>query len=191
MNTQTFENIEQARTHAMQLMQSDDNEQIVKTLSHILTSYPQDGQLLFLYASILAQQQQYDQAMEQFVQAVNYSPDFHIARFQLCLLAASTEKFELLEQHLAPLVALKDSHYLGYFANALALVFNDQLEQAAILIEQGIAINQENPALNHDMHQMLDRIKGSETEIQVDDEQTQSTNSVTSSVLLDIYKNTH
>ncbi len=205
-----FDSIEQARSSAIAAMQSKGATEPLTILTPALAQFPQDGLLLFLHASELAELGQYEQALEQFAQSIFNEPTLHIARFQLSLLAATLERFDLLEQHLPVLMELGESHYLGLFANALAAVFAGELERAASLLQAGIASNQENPALNHDMQQMLGRISvehsattqqastqaptSADAENSPSDkpqQEPESLSTLSGSVLLDIYKNTH
>lgn len=202
-----FESVEQARQMAFEAMQSDDQADNLELLSQTLAQFPHDGTLLYFYASELAEQQQFELALEQFSNAVFNEPQLHIARFQLALLASTMERGDLVEQHLPYLMELKNNHYLGYFSHALAAIFANDLDNAIVLLEGGIATNGENPALNHDMQQMLERIrqeqqlqspvdeaKAKAEQVQADESEQAEQDSIstlTGSVLLDIYKNTH
>lgn len=190
MTQTTFTSLEQATDMVITAMQSGDGQLALNSLQQALASYSQNGLLLFLYASELAQQQQYDLALTVFIDSVSHAPQLHIARFQLCLLAASADKFTLLEQHLPTLTALGQQHYLGCFAAGLTALLNDQISQANTLIGQGINLNQDNLALNHDMQQLLVRFADT-TDSKKDISTERASNTLSSSLLLDIYKNTH
>lgn len=186
-----FDTLEQAQQQALAALQSGNENQAMNILSASVTQFPHDGLLLYFYGAELAQQQQYELALEQLSNAVFNAPQLHIARFQLALLAGTMERSDLVEQHLPYLMELRESHYLGYFANALAAVFANDLDSAAQLIHSGIQENQENPALNQDMQQLLERVNSANQGQSDTDEAEQDNSNITGSVLLDIYKNTH
>ncbi|MFT4926013.1 MAG: tetratricopeptide (TPR) repeat protein [Phenylobacterium sp.] len=183
--------IEQARAMAIAAMQQQ-QPPALETLQQILSAWPHDGPLCFLYASELAAQQHYDQALAAFTDAVTFAPELHIARLQLCLLAASNEALELMQQHLPVLVALGEQDPIGCFAGALTAIFADDQPEgnvnASRLLQQGIKLNQQNPALNQDMEQLLSRINQAPAE---SESETNTSNTLDRSVLLDIYHNRH
>ena len=179
--------LEQARARALELIQASTEETLAQ-LQIVISLYPDDAILQFLYASELAQQEQYLEALSAFEQSVTLDNKFYIARFQLCLLAATLDQPKIVEQHLPSLMSLNEQHYLYHFAHAIFCILQQDEPQAIIYIKQGIELNNENLALNVDMKNLAqtlssDMVQESELLPQETDK-----NDVTNSMLLDIYK---
>ncbi|MFC3121524.1 tetratricopeptide repeat protein [Agaribacter flavus] len=136
---------------------SDAQELISKAIS----IFPQNGFICFLKAAIHAQNQQFEQAKITYAQSLELAPDLHIARFQLGLLQATLEDYDNAINVLHPLLQIQHE-YLPLFANALISVFQGNNTNAMISIEEGLKRNNDNPNLNKDMRDMLNRIKASE-----------------------------
>ncbi|GLR69998.1 hypothetical protein [Agaribacter marinus] len=127
--------------------------------------FPASGFICFLKAAIYAQEQHYDLAKKAYSESISLSPDLYIARFQLGLLQATLEEYDDAVQSLHPLLNT-EHEYLPLFANALICIFQGDNSNAIISIEEGIQRNTDNPNLNKDMREMLDRINGASAEQQ-------------------------
>ncbi|WP_199611735.1 tetratricopeptide repeat protein [Flocculibacter collagenilyticus] len=157
-----------------------------------LQNYPEHGQLYFLDAAILAQTGEYERAVTSYQQAITYAPELSIARFQLGLLLATLEEYEASRLTLQPLIAHTQG-YLAAFAQGLLHIFESNLTAATTSIEQGIALNQDNPSLNNDMQLMLTRLSipsESESTSQQNDN-TDEQEATDKTHLLDIYHSKH
>lgn len=191
----------QARERALALLQTS-TAQTLEQLQIIISLYPDDAILQFLYASELAQQEQYIEALSAFEKSVTLDKSFYIARFQLCLLAATLDHPKLVEQHLPSLMSLNTEHYLHHFAHAIFFILQQEEHQAITHIQQGIKLNHENLALNIDMQNLIQTLAvevNNDNEM-ISDEVVKSEivnkktvtedkqNDIANSMLLDIYK---
>jgi len=192
-----IETLEQARERALQLLDSS-TEKTLEQLQIIVSLYPSDAILQFLYASELAQQEQYLAALSAFEKSVTLNESFYIARFQLCLLASTLDQSDIVEQHLPSLMSLSTDYYLHHFAYAIFCILQHDEQQAIIYIKQGIKLNSENLALNIDMQNLMEtlmpetyddsKIGSNDTmKAETEFEEEQQTD-MTNSMLLDIYK---
>ena len=81
-----------------------------------------------------------------------------IARFQLgFFLLTSGDPGEALSVW-GPLALLPDGNYLRLFVGGLTHLIKDEFADAVQLLREGIAANDENPALNGDMALIVDQV---------------------------------
>jgi tetratricopeptide (TPR) repeat protein len=145
----------------MTAMQSDDRDEMVR-LDRLIKSHPDDPRLHFLRGSVLASIGRPIEAMSSLKKAVELAPDFAIARFQLGFFQlTSGEAVDALATW-GPIVLLPEDHYLRFFVGGLTHLIRDEFSETVTRLEQGIAANDENPALNRDMQLIIDQV----TEIQ-------------------------
>lgn len=192
MNT----NIESIREQALTIIQQaelTDSERIVR-LKNLCKLQENDYIVWFLLGSELAQQKSYDEALAAYTRSIELEQNFPIARFQLCLLALVVGRQETINQYLPYLIALPEVHYLHHFSKAIELVVKDDGAQAIASLKQGIEINNENEPLNADMHELISQINsqienGTQSEeLENDSQQAQTQHKISSSLLMDIYK---
>jgi Flp pilus assembly protein TadD len=130
----------------------------IQRIDRLIIEYPDDGRLHFLRGSLLAGIGRLIEALSALRRAVELVPDMAIARFQLgFFLLTSGEAAEALSVW-GPLALLPDSHYLRLFVGGLTHLIRDEFADASRLLEEGIAANEENPALNGDMTLLLQQI---------------------------------
>jgi tetratricopeptide (TPR) repeat protein len=128
-------------------------------LESILAEFPDDPRLHFLRGSLLAGRQDYAAARAAMQRAVDLAPGFAVARFQLgLLLLTSGEPHAALEKW-GPLQSLPPDHFLRLFVAGLSHLIQDDFGEAIRLIREGIAGNQENPAMNRDMQMIVDELE--------------------------------
>jgi len=117
--------------------------------------YPADPRLHFLRGSMLAAERRYPEAHAAMSRAIEVAPGYAIARFQLGLLELSSGDPAAALGTWAPLQALDEDNPLRLFSAGLEHMARDEFEAARAKLEQGIALNQENPALNRDMRMVI------------------------------------
>jgi len=124
----------------------------------LLAEYPEDGRLHFLRGSMLAGIGRPIEALPALRKAVELAPDLTIARFQLgFFLLTCGDAAEALSVW-GPLALLPADHYLRLFVGGLTHLIRDEFGEASRRLEEGIAVNQENPALNRDMQLLVEKI---------------------------------
>lgn len=130
----------------------------IEQADRLLVEYPEDGRLHFLRGSLLAGIGRSIEALSALRKAVELVPDMAIARFQLgFFLLTSGDAAEALSVW-GPLALLPDGHYLRYFVGGLTHLIRDEFADAVSMLEEGIAANQENPALNGDMGLIIEQV---------------------------------
>ena len=142
----------------MAAIQSDDQDEIMR-VDRLLRSYPDDPRLHFLRGSLLASIGRPIEALPSLRKAVDLAPDFAIARFQLGFFQlTSGEAVDALNTW-GPIVLLPEGHYLRFFVGGLTHLIRDEFPDTIARLEEGIAANEENPALNRDMQLIIDQVR--------------------------------
>ncbi|RQO63603.1 hypothetical protein DBR47_03505 [Paucibacter sp. KBW04] len=116
-------------------------------------------QAFFLLGSEYAQIGMTVEALLNFQRAVELDPDFAIARFQLGLLLLTTAQPDAALAAWAPLSDLGNVHPLSVFHSGLQHLIRDEFGECISCLLRGIELNTENPALNHDMQQIVNSIR--------------------------------
>ena len=99
------------------------------------------------------------EAHRSLTRAVALAPDFAIARFQLGLFQLTSGESENALETWGRLDKLADGHYLRNFVDGLRCLIRDDFAGVIEKLQQGIALNQENPPLNRDMQLIIDRCR--------------------------------
>lgn len=141
----------------MAAIQSDDRDEIART-DRMIAQYPDDPRLHFLRGSVLAGIGRPIEALSSLKHAVALAPDFAIARFQLGFFQlTSGEAVDALATW-GPIALLPDGHYLRFFVGGLTHLIRDEFDETVLRLREGIAANDENPALDHDMQLIIDQV---------------------------------
>lgn len=138
-------------------MQGDEDQ--IERIDSLLGDYPEDARLHFLRGSILIGQSRLIEAHRALSRAVTLAPDFAIARFQLGFFQLTSGEAENALETWGRLDRLPDGHYLRKFVDGLRCLIRDDFKGAIEDLEQGIALNHENPPLNRDMQLIVDRCR--------------------------------
>jgi tetratricopeptide (TPR) repeat protein len=128
-------------------------------LDALMASYPSDARLHFLKGSLLAGAQDYTAARREMRRAVDLAPDYAVARFQLGLLILTSGEPHAALEAWGPLHALPPDHFLRLFVRGLTHLINDEFSDAISLLAQGVAHNNENPAMNRDMQLVIEEAR--------------------------------
>ncbi len=98
------------------------------------------------------------EALAALKRAVELAPDFAIARFQLGFFQlTSGEAVDALTTW-GPIALLPEGHYLRFFVGGLTHLIRDEFPETVARLAEGMAANDENPALNHDMQLIIDKV---------------------------------
>ena len=112
----------------------------------------------YLLGAEYAQIQMHDRAIAEMETAVAIDPALATARLQLGLLLLGTGAAQRALDILQPLSTLDANNALRYFGNGLIHLIREELNNATASLQQGIALNIDNPALNSDMQRIIDEI---------------------------------
>jgi tetratricopeptide (TPR) repeat protein len=111
----------------------------------------------FLLGAEYAEISLYERAITHMEMALQLDPGFMIARLQLGLLVLSCGEGARAEAVLQ--VICEPENPLTLFAKGLIHLIHDQFHPALDCFEQGMAQNNDNPALNQNMQRIVDAVK--------------------------------
>lgn len=129
----------------------------VVMLKTLLERDPRQVQARYLLAAQHAQIGLRDRAEQGFREVVAQAPDFAIARFQLGQLLLVRDEAEPARETFAPLAARDDA--LGAYARAMRALIGEDRAEAARELRDGLALEQEIPALAADMQRLLEQLR--------------------------------
>jgi tetratricopeptide (TPR) repeat protein len=141
----------------VQAMQADEDQ--LERVDALLSEFPEDARLHFLRGSMLIGKGRLIEAHRALSRAVQLAPDFAIARFQLGFFQLTSNEAEKALETWGRLDRLPDGHYLRKFVDGLRCLIRDDFKGAIENLEQGIALNQENPPLSRDMNLIIERCR--------------------------------
>ena len=144
---------------ALRAAESNQHEQAITLLKRALEIAPGDGRLHYMLGAEHAQIGMYDRASLEMAKAIELDPDLTTARFQLGLLHLTSGRVDQAEQAWAPLDALDPDHCMRLFKTGLEHLAKDRFEDCADHLSRGIAANNFNPSLNHDMQRVLQTVE--------------------------------
>jgi tetratricopeptide (TPR) repeat protein len=114
---------------------------------------------VFLLAMEYAELMMYDRAIEGVEEAIRLAPEFSGPHYTLSLLLYNQGRYEEARAALRPLVELAShSDYYYHYGVALKAVLDHDLPKARKHLEQGIAVNDQNPAVAKTMVGMLEQL---------------------------------
>ena len=142
----------------MSAMQADDRDELARA-DRLILAYGDDARLHFLRGSMLAGIGRPIEALSSLRRAVELAPDFAIARFQLGFFQLTSGEAADALSTWGPIALLPDGHYLRYFVGGLTHLIRDEFDETIARLEEGIAANVENPALNGDMQLIIDQVR--------------------------------
>lgn len=134
---------------------SDDT---VNELEKAVAADPQSPSLRHLLGAQYAQAGRYEDAERELYRAVSLDPQAHVARLQLGLLHLTSGDAHRAISTWRPLESLEDGAALKSFKRGLEALIRDDFATCTRLLNEGIAHNSVNPALNEDMRKILERV---------------------------------
>lgn len=165
----------------------------VLEIDKLLEAFPEDARLHFLKGSNLVGQGRLIEAHTSLTRAVEIAPDFYIARFQLGLFQLTSGESDNALKTWARLDMLPEQHHLKLFVQGLRHLVRDEFSECISSLEEGIAINSENPPLNNDMNLLIEQCRSlleAHGENDVSAEPAENVDSTTS-VFLNQFKTKH
>lgn len=142
-----------------QALEEGDGDRALDILRQAHEDHPSSGQTLALLAAQHMQMGAPDAAEAAFIGALQRDPTLATARFQLGLLQYTSGRPQTAFQTWDSLELLGESHYLVWFKRAFAALAIDAFEDTLLLLDKGMAANQENAPLNHDMRMLAGQIE--------------------------------
>lgn len=121
-----------------------------------------EGPTLFMLGSEYAQLGLIEEAKDSMARAVEQSPDFPLARFQLGLLHLTSGDVPTALNVWEPLTSLDAAHpqaYLAAFHRGMRHLIADEFDAALLALREGIALNRDNEPLNGDMARLATSIE--------------------------------
>lgn len=116
-----------------------------------LADCPGDPRLHFLKGSLLIGQKRFVGAHRSMSRALEISPDYHLARFQLGFFELTSGEPDAALQTWLPLDVLPAGHWIRLFVEGLRHLAHDRFAECMASLREGIAANAENDPLNGDM----------------------------------------
>jgi tetratricopeptide (TPR) repeat protein len=120
---------------------------------------PGNAELYFLLGAEHAQRQEFTEAVQQMRTALDIDPKLHFARLQLGLLYLSMSKPDDSLAIWAPLEELEETAALKAFKRGLEALIRDDFKSCIGFLQRGIALNKQNAPLNHDMTQLIEKVR--------------------------------
>jgi hypothetical protein len=127
----------------------------LEEVARLLGEFPEDPRLHFLHGSLLAGQSRYPEARKAMATALAIAPGYALARFQLGFLELTSGEPGLALATWAPLDTLPADNPLRVFAEGLQHLIGDRFAETVRLLEYGIGLNRDNPAMNADMRLII------------------------------------
>jgi tetratricopeptide (TPR) repeat protein len=147
-----------------QALSSGDNDEALTVLQQARDAQPDSAQVLALLAAHHMQRGEIDAAEAAFIAALQRDPALTTPRFQLGLLQFTSARPLAAFQTWQPLESLGERHFLVLFKRAFAALAIDAFDDALLLLDQGIAQNEENVPLNQDMRMVAAHIQSLRTD---------------------------
>jgi Flp pilus assembly protein TadD len=128
-------------------------------IAALLNQHPEDPRLHFLKGALLAGNRDYANARVAMRRAVDIAPNYAVARFQLGFLLLTMGEPFAAQEAWGPLHGLPANNYLYLFAKGLCHLIRNEFEDATARLQDGIARNTENPAVNQDIVRIIEQIR--------------------------------
>lgn len=155
MQANTQSEYEIAMERALSASKMNDSETAINQFHAATLLEPGAAIPHFLIAAEYMELKQVDSAEVAYATAILLDPSLHIARFQLGLLFATTDRGALALVTWEPLLKLGEENYFKLFVEGFTAILLNDPATAIRLIEQGIQSNQNNMPLNLDMNRVL------------------------------------
>lgn len=163
MNYDKLDNEEVLRLSLDAINNGRDADAVVM-LKTLLERDPQHVHAQYLLAAQHAQLGMHDRAEAGFRAVVAGAPELAIARFQLGQLLVMKGEGAEAKQTLQPLADQQDA--LGAYARAMTAAADEDIANALVHLESGLALPQEIPALTADMQRLHGQLQQGTAEVE-------------------------
>jgi len=120
---------------------------------------PGNAELRYLLGAELAERREYPEAVVQMRTALDIDPRLHFARLQLGLLYLTMSQPDDSLAIWAPLEDLEETAALKAFKRGLEALIRDDFGACIGFLQRGIDLNKQNAPLNHDMTQLIEKVR--------------------------------
>lgn len=154
---------------AMKASDEGNREKTISLLKQSIALEPQANALYILGAEY-AELGMNKRASDLISHALALDPTLETARFQLGLLYMASGLLADARTAFEPLLELEIDTYLYQFALGMSHLLEDDVDGSIACLQQGIALNRENEALNRDMGNVIAEVKAmQQTDLANDD----------------------
>ena len=145
---------------AMKASEEGDREKTISYLKRSIASQPQ-AKSIYILAAEYAELGMMQRAIEGMQRAVELEPTLWTAHFQLGLLFLSQALIQEAKNAWEPLIDLGPDAYLYHFAVGCMQLIDDKTEDALESFATGVEMNDDNPALNRDIANIVNSVMAS------------------------------
>ncbi len=142
---------------ALKASESGDRDKTISYLKRSIALEPKAASL-YILAAEYAEIGMYERATAGMHEAIELDPNLWTAYFQLGLLYLTQNLIQEARNTWATLLELGPDEYLYHFAKGLTELVDEQADAALESLRTGIALNQDNPALNRDVGSIIKNI---------------------------------
>jgi tetratricopeptide (TPR) repeat protein len=145
---------------AMKASEEGDREKTISYLKRSIARQPQ-AKSIYILAAEYAELGMMQRAIEGMQRAVELEPTLWTAHFQLGLLFLSQTLIQEAKNAWEPLIDLGPDAYLYHFAVGCIQLIDDKTEDALESFATGVEMNDDNPALNRDIANIVNSVMAS------------------------------
>ncbi|WP_440994250.1 tetratricopeptide repeat protein [Cysteiniphilum litorale] len=136
-----------------------DKESAIRLLKYVIDNEPENAQAYFLLGAEYAELQLLHKAISSMQKALQLQPDMMMAVFQLAVIYLYMGDTAAMTQYTQRLTSeMVEGHYFHYFGQGLNALANENFTQALDDLSKGVAVNQENPALNQYVENIVNAV---------------------------------
>jgi tetratricopeptide (TPR) repeat protein len=144
---------------ALRASNENRHEEAIAYLKQAIELSPGNAKAHYMLGAEHAEIGLYDRAAAEMAKAVQLDPGLVTAQFQLGLLHITSARVQEAEEAWKPLDKLGANNPFYLFKTGMLHLARDEFEACIEALEKGIALNQQNPALNNDMRRVIDDVR--------------------------------
>jgi len=152
---------------ALKASDEGDREKSISYLKKSIALEP-EANSLYILAAEYAELGMMHRATELMRQALELNPELWTAWFQLGLLYLSQNYVQEARTAWDNLIELGEEDYLFHLATGMNLLIDEKIEESLVSLARGIEMNDDNPALNGDVTNIINSVLESTDDISLD-----------------------
>ncbi|MDA0910900.1 MAG: hypothetical protein O2809_05010 [Proteobacteria bacterium] len=150
---------EESISLAINASRKGNKESAIRLLKSVIEHEPENAQAHFLLGAEYAEIQLLHKAISAMQRALQLQPNMTIAVFQLAILYLYLGDKTAMSPYIKILTKeVEEGHYFQYFGQGLSALVNENFIQAHDNLSKGIAVNQENLALNQYIENIINAL---------------------------------